>query len=325
MLVLWCSLLLTYLLQTVHAAGSVPPGFIDEVVASTKAISGIFVPNPRSPTNQPMMILNDKNGLVHVLENPDESSDDMEILDLRGRICTNGERGLQSLAAHPDFAQNRWIYAFYTKYRQDCLEDAELGPWNVVMRFTMDAQTLQLNVDEAIEVWRGAHMAKRLHNGGAIAFGNDDRLYITTGDAGERSNAATLENVHGSLLRINDDGSIPDDNPYTPQAGYFHSYPCSKSEGRVPPQAPDGSVCSEVWAHGLRNPFRISMDPNVKDKVRMAISDVGAQHIESLFYGGTDYKGARYPWPTYEGICEPGNIQKCPGLLDENIVAPFHW
>ncbi|KAL3914203.1 MAG: hypothetical protein SGARI_000246, partial [Bacillariaceae sp.] len=190
-------LTLTLHLQVVHAAGSVPEGFIDEVVGSTKAISGIFVANPRSPTNQPMMILNDKNGLVHVLENPDESPKDMEILDLRGRICTNGERGLMSLAAHPNFAENRWIYAFYTKYRQDCLEDTELGPWNAVTRFTMDSATLELNVDEAVEIWRGAVLPKRLHNGGAIAFGNDGKLYITTGDAGERSNAASLQNVHG--------------------------------------------------------------------------------------------------------------------------------
>jgi hypothetical protein len=62
------------------------------------------------------------------------------------------------------------------------------------------------------------------------------------------------------------------------------------------------TVCSEIYAHGLRNPFRISMDPNTKDKVKMAIGDVGVQHIESLYYWGTDYKGAVYPWPTFEGL-----------------------
>jgi hypothetical protein len=67
------------------------------------------------------------------------------------------------------------------------------------------------------------------------------------------------------------------------------------------------------------------MDPNTKDKVKMAIGDVGVQHIESLYYWGTDYKGAVYPWPTFEGPCEPGNMQSCAGLSDPNIVAPFHW
>jgi glucose/arabinose dehydrogenase len=189
-----------------------------------------------------MMILGDKIGLVQVLENPDESPKDLKILDLRGGICTNGERGLYSIVSHPLFAQNRWIYAFFTKYRQDCLEDAVLGPWNVVMRLTMDPVTLELNVDEAVEVWRGAVLPKRLHNRGAIAFGNDGKLYITTGDGGERTSAASLDNVHGRLLRINDDGSIPDDNPYTPQSGFTNSYRCSDSEGRVPQGSPSDCV-----------------------------------------------------------------------------------
>jgi glucose/arabinose dehydrogenase len=170
-------------------------------------------------------------------------------------------------------------------------------------------------------------MDKRLHNGGAIAFGNDGKLYITTGDAGIRENAQPLNNVHGSILRINDDGTVPDDNPYTPNGGYNYSYRCTESEGRVPNIAPPNeSVCGEIWANGLRNPFRIAIDPNTEDKVRFSIGDVGAQHIEGLFYGGTDYKGANYGWPQYEGgVCHAAEMDSCPGLNDTSTVAPFHW
>jgi glucose/arabinose dehydrogenase len=171
-------------------------------------------------------------------------------------------------------------------------------------------------------------MDKRLHNGGALAFGNDGKLYITTGDAGERNNAQPLKNVHGSVLRINDDGSIPIDNPYTKDAGYVHSYRCTESGGRVPKNVSSlaDAVCGEIWANGLRNPFRIAMDPNTKDKVLFSIGDVGAQHVEGLYYGGTDYKGANYGWPEYEGgVCHPAEMDSCPGLNDTDTVAPFHW
>jgi Glucose / Sorbosone dehydrogenase len=147
-------LLLQCLIWTVDAAGSAPEGFIDEVVTNTKAMSGTFAPNPRL-NNKPMMVLNDKNGRVHVLENPDDSSESLEILDLQDKVCTNGERGLHSIIPHPNFSNNRWMYAFYTKYRQDCLEDPVLGAWNVVERFTMDATTLELNANEGVEIWRG--------------------------------------------------------------------------------------------------------------------------------------------------------------------------
>ena len=169
-------------------------------------------------------------------------------------------------------------------------------------------------------------MDKRLHNGGAMAFGNDGKLYITMGDAGIRDNAITLNDVHGTLIRLNEDGTVPYDNPYTKASGYENSYRCADTEGRVPKNAPEDSYCGEIWAHGLRNPFRLDMDHSVTDKVKFTFSVVGAQHIEALFYGGTDYKGTNYGWPTYEGICRPAQMDKCePNLDDPSITMPFHW
>ena len=169
-------------------------------------------------------------------------------------------------------------------------------------------------------------MDERLHNGGAMAFGNDGKLYITTGDAGNRKNAGTFDDVHGSIIRLNEDGTVPDDNPYTKASGYKNSYRCADTEGRVPKNAPDDSYCAEVWANGLRNPFRIDMDPNVKDKVKFSFGVVGAQHIEALYYGGTDYKGTNYGWPKYEGVCRPGDIYDCePNDDDPTLTMPFHW
>ncbi|VEU40801.1 unnamed protein product [Pseudo-nitzschia multistriata] len=322
----FCALLLLRSIA-VSLAGVLHDGFISEVVTSTKAMSGTFLPNPRNG-DKPMMILNSKNGQIYVLENPDESPDSIEIMDLSdgSKLCNNGERGLHTVIPSPEFTKNRHVFAFFTLFREDCLEDPQDGPHNVVMRFTMDPETLMLDYDEGALIFRGPPMDERLHNGGAMAFGNDGKLYITMGDAGKRKNADPLDNVHGSIIRLNEDGSVPDDNPYTKTSGYENSYRCADTEGRVPTDAPNDSVCAEVWANGLRNPFRIDMDPNVKDKVRFSFGVVGAQHMEALYYGGTDYKGTNYGWPKYEGVCRPGDMGDCNPLDDDpTLTMPFHW
>lgn len=132
-------------------------GFITEVVSSTKAISGTFLPNPRN-RNRPMMMLSAKKGQINVLENPDESPDSLKILDLSDgeKLCTNGERGLHTVIPSPNFEENRHIFAFFTSYKEECLEDPEEGPHNVVMRFTMDPETLMLDYDEGKLIFRGA-------------------------------------------------------------------------------------------------------------------------------------------------------------------------
>ena len=168
-------------------------------------------------------------------------------------------------------------------------------------------------------------MDERMHNGGAMAFGNDGKLYITTGDAGNRKNSGSFDNVHSSIIRLNEDGSVPDDNPFTKASGYSNSYRCANTRGRVPEDAPTDSYCAEVWANGLRNPFRIEMNASVKNKVKFSVGDVGAQHIESIYYGGTDFKGMNYGWPTYEGVCRPSRMSDCQPNDDPSIIMPFHW
>lgn len=131
-----------------------PSGFIAEVVTSKNAISGAFARNPRNDW-KPMMLLVNKNGIVSVLEHPDESSNTTEILRLENEMCTDGERGLQSVAVHPQFEENRYIYLYYAKYKEGCLADGSgNSPWNVVSRFVMDPKTLMLNYTERVEIWR---------------------------------------------------------------------------------------------------------------------------------------------------------------------------
>ena len=281
-------LLATYIVKEAHA---LPSGFIAETVTSKNAISGTFAKNPRNDW-KPMMLLVNQGGKVSAVEDPDESSDTTEILDMDDKICTNVERGLQSIAIHPNFEDNRYVYLYYTKHKDDCLADnSEDGPWNVISRFVMNPETLMLDYDEREEIWRGAPLHDSVHNGGAMTFGNDDKLYVATGDGGTPENAQDSKSALGSLIRLNDDGSSPDDNPYTTASGY-ESYHCRNTEGKVPLDASNNAICSEIFATGLRNPFRLSMDPNEKEKTRLAISDVGGRTWEEINYAGTDYEGA---------------------------------
>lgn len=169
---------------------------------------------------------------------------------------------------------------------------------------------------------RSTPLRDAVHNGGALLFGNDGKLYITTGDGGEKDFAQDLSTVHGSLIRINDDGTIPYDNPFTIENGY-DAYNCKLSGGKVPANVSDDAVCSEIYAYGLRNPFRVSINPNVHNKTLFAISDVGARTWEELNYAGTDYAGKNYGYKTYEGPCMLASDSDCPIPEDPTFVDPF--
>lgn len=288
-------------------------GFIEEMVASERAFTGAFIPNPKGSDLPPMLLLANKNGVVSILKDPDNSIATERVLNLSGNVCTNGERGLQAVTPHPNFSQNHLIYLYYTLLRDGCLEDPEFGPYNRLSRFTMDPDTLQIMPATEEVLLEGAPTYKFFHNGGAVKFGHDGMLYVTTGDAGgdAQGTSQDLTNLHGVMMRLNPDGSVPDDNPFTAQAGY-NGVPCGQTLGRLPDGSAADAVCSEIFAYGLRNPFRIVMDPGVTDKTRFYINDVGGAVWEEISEGGTDFAGRNYGWPTFEGPCRFGSTDTCP-------------
>ena len=194
----------------------VPSGFVDEAIAQIAAITaGTFAPNPRKK-GKPMLLLSTKFGKVFVLEDPDNSDDNFVVADFESRICHNGERGLQSIRPHPEFTSNRYIYMFYSRLRDGCAESATDGPRNRLSRFTMNADTLQIDYSTEVVLLETPPLPKQAHNGGYIAVGNDGKLWVTTGDGGSINPAVPqdLGHLHGKILRLNVDGSIPIDNPY---------------------------------------------------------------------------------------------------------------
>ena len=215
----------------------VPSGFVDEDVADIIAITGAFAPNPRK-NGKPMLLLSTKLGEIFVLEDPDNSDDNFVVLDMESRLCTDGERGLQSIRPHPNFKSNRYIYMFYASFRDGCSESLTNGPRNRLSRFTMNANTLKIDSSTEVILLETAPALKNVHNCGHIAFGNDGKLWVTTGDGGNHEAAVSqdLGHLHGKILRLNDDGSIPSDNPYA-----SGGVKCGRNGGKT-----NSGVCGEM-------------------------------------------------------------------------------
>jgi glucose/arabinose dehydrogenase len=187
-----------------------------------------------------------------------------------------GERGLLGIAFDPNFAVNQFVYVYYTT--------ATAPIHNRVSRFTASGNVAVPGSEVVLMDLEPLSSATN-HNGGAIHFGADGKLYIAVGENANPANAQSLGNRLGKMLRINPDGSIPSDNPFV----------------GVPGANP------VIWALGLRNPFTFAVQPGTG---RIFINDVGAAVAEEVNEGKA---GGNYGWPTTEGFFDPAAF---PGFLN---------
>ena len=209
-------------------------------------------------------------------------------------VCSSGERGLLGFTHDPGYLTNRHVYVYYTRDAPG----APNGCVNRVSRFTMegviDPASETVLVDDISAV--GGN-----HNGGDLDVGSDGNLYVSIGDAGTDPrpggiNAARdLSLLNGKILRITLNGQPAPGNPLS-GAG---TEPCA-TRGNLP-STPTTS-CQELFAWGLRNPFRIAFDPNGGGD-RFFINDVGASTREEVDEGGI---GRNYGWNQCEGFCPGG-------------------
>lgn len=188
----------------------------------------------------------------------------------------NGERGLLGVTFDPDFASNQFVYVYYTVTTPPV--------HNRVSRFTANGD-VAVTGSETIILELDNLSGATNHNGGAIHFGSDGKLFVAVGENANTANAQTLNNRLGKILRINADGSIPSDNPTT--------FP-----GIVGSPSGDNRA---IWAVGLRNPFTFGFQPGTG---RMFINDVGQSTWEEINDG---IAGSNYGWSICEGFCSPPN------------------
>jgi glucose/arabinose dehydrogenase len=199
-------------------------------------------------------------------------------LDISGLVSCCGERGLLSVAFHPDYAENGFFYVDYT----------DVAGNTVVARYSVSAGDPNRADPASARVILTQVQPFENHNGGQLQFGPDGRLYIGLGDGGSaddpQGNGQNRATLLGKLLRIDVDTgnpyAIPPDNPFVGQLG----------------------TRPEIWALGLRNPWRFSFDRVTGD---MWVADVGQSSREEVDFEPAGSTGGRnYGWAQMEGsIC----------------------
>jgi glucose/arabinose dehydrogenase len=248
----------------------VPSGFVDELIAS-----GIPSPTAMQFAPDGRLFVAQQNGQLRVLTNANPPVL-LTTPFVSLTVSSSGERGLLGVAFDPNFASNRFVYVYYTATTPSI--------HNRVSRFT--ASTTNPNVavagSETILLELDNLSSATNHNGGAIHFGPDGKLYIAVGENANRTNSQTLSNLLGKMLRINADGTIPSDNPFFNQA---------TGNNRA------------IWALGLRNPFNFAFQPGTG---RMFLNDVGEVTWEEINDG---LSGSNYGWPTTEGPTSQAGIR----------------
>ena len=249
-------------------AVTVPSGFTDSILAS-----GIPGPTAMEFAPDGRLFVCQKAGQLRIIK-------DGALLTapfMTVTVDTLSERGLLGVAFDPNFSSNHFLYVYYTAPTPSI--------HNRVSRFTASGDSvvpgsefvlLNLNTLSASD-----------HNGGAIHFGPDGRLYIAAGDNTISANAQSLGNLLGKISRLNPDGTIPTDNPF---------FNTASGANRA------------IWALGFRNPFTFAFQPGTG---RLFINDVGFTTWEEINEG---VSGANYGWPTCEGACIPANGFKNPLL-----------
>lgn len=244
-------------------AATLPTGFVETEVAMglTNATAMAFAPDGR-------LFVCLQNGTLRVIKNGALLPTPFITLS----VNASGERGLLGVTFDPNFATNQFVYLYYTTSSSPI--------HNRVSRFTANGD-VALAGSEVVLLDLNNLSGATNHNGGAIHFGPDGKLYIAVGENALPSNAQTLNNLLGKILRINSDGSIPVDNPF---------FNTATGNNRA------------IWALGLRNPYTFAFQPGTS---RMFINDVGAGSWEEINPGQA---GANYGWPTCEGSCGNANF-----------------
>ena len=241
-----------------HGA-TLPTGF-----AETRVATGLASPTAMSFAPDGRLFVAQQSGALRVIKNGALLSQPF----LTVSVNSSGERGLLGVAFDPNFASNNFVYVYYTTSTSPI--------HNRLSRFTASAANPDVvAAGSEVQLLNLPNLSSATnHNGGAIHFGTDGRLYIAVGENANSANAQSFTTTLGKVLRINADGSIPSDNPFLGQTTGMNQ---------------------AIWAMGLRNPFNFAID---RTNGRIHVNDVGQDTWEEVNLG---VAGANYGWPQIEG------------------------
>ena len=231
----------------------------------------IFLASPPGDTSR--IFIAERPGRIRVYQNGTLLA--TPFLDVSARVSTSGERGLLSFAFHPQYAFNGWVFVHFTNLAGEI----------VVERFVASPlPSSNVAAAGSTPIIAIPHPTFDNHNGGTVAFGADGMFYLSTGDGGGSGdpfkNAQDRTQLLGKMLRIDVSAA-----PYL-----------------IPPTNP---FSNEVWALGLRNPWRWAFDNPAN---LIYIADVGENRFEEVDVAAANAAGLNYGWPITEGnACFPGD------------------
>ncbi len=269
-----------------------PPKMTSQLVATGIDFPTFMIADPTAPNR--IFILEKNSGYIHTMNLPETDWKNHNFLNLFPFMSTLSEQGLLSMAFHPNYAQNGYVYV--------CFSDVfgNVALW----RYTRSTSNPELaDSNSGVLILREPKPFLQ-HNSGMIQFGPDGYLYMSIGDGGGAYDpfdyASHLDTLKGKIIRIDVDGGTPYAIPPT--------NPFINTPGAKP----------EIFAYGLRNPWRFSIDSQTGD---LYIGDVGQENREEIDFikGGTS--GQNFGWHCLEGDL-PTNQLGCIG--NPNVTAPIH-
>lgn len=284
------SLLVAAVAGLVLTAGAAAEGTGLKLVGVGTFDSPVYVTAP--PGDERRLFVVEQEGRIRVLRAGKKLA--APFLDLRSKVQSGGEQGLLSMAFAPEYARSGRFYVFYT--------DAEGAERIVEYRVSASDPDRADPASERLVLRQPDDESN--HNGGLVLFGPDDLLYIGIGDGGgagdqhgTRGNGQSLGTLEGKILRIDP----------RPQEGRPYGIPASN------PFVGRAGARGEVYAYGLRNPWRFSFDRATGD---LTIGDVGQNEIEEIsFRRRGQGRGANFGWRVFEGRRRYASGERAPGAV----------
>ena len=252
------SVLCSTLWSPVMKAQVYPAGFAQQSLGNGLLVqtASAFAPDGR-------IFVTEQTGRIRIIKNGAPLATAFATLT----VDATGERGLLGIAIDPDYLTNKFIYVYHTVPAA-----GGAAPYNRVVKLNATNDVVS---GSPVVLLNLEPLGAAIHNGGAMHFGLDKKLYIAVGENAKPSTAQDLTNYGGKLLRINTDGSPVADNPFIANAN---------------------EKAKRVWAYGLRNPFTFAVD---RETGKIFVNDVGQALWEEI--NDATVGGRNFGWPTTEG------------------------